>query len=317
MMIYSRYFNVLELNKNNKIIRKSSYDKKLHNEINWYLKIPNDIKKYIPVIYDYNLNSNNKFIDLKYYSHKTLSDYFLSDLTSELIWNKVFAKLKALLSDFYFYKVDANACELSESLNLMYFNKTMDRLREFQLQNIIEYNKPLYINETKYMCVNDYINILFSLLSEKKIFECDCFNLIHGDLCFSNILYDELNNRLIVIDPRGSFGNFSIYGDQRYDLSKIYHSFNGLYDCIKNDSFILDKNKNSISLKIKKPKHCDAISILFKNLLHEFKIDIIQIQLINILLYLSMLPLHKDNIKHQLAFLSIGIMNLDELINLK
>ena len=50
------------------------------------------------------------------------------------------------------------------------------------------------------------------------------FSVIHGDPCFTNILIEETYNFMRLIDPRGSFGSFDIYGDSRYDLAKIFHS---------------------------------------------------------------------------------------------
>ena len=45
-------------------------------------------------------------------------------------------------------------------------------------------------------------------------------HVIHGDFCFSNILYDFKSQSIKVIDPRGvnMAGEYSIYGDIRYDV---------------------------------------------------------------------------------------------------
>jgi hypothetical protein len=57
--------------------------------------------------------------------------------------------------------------------------------------------------------------------------------LMHGDFCFSNILYASRLRRIKVIDPRGSIdGPPSLWGDPRYDLAKLAHSIVGRYDQI-------------------------------------------------------------------------------------
>ena len=58
---------------------------------------------------------------------------------------------------------------------------------------------------------------------------------MHGDFCFSNILYDFKSQSIKVIDPRGLSGDGkeqSIYGDLRYDVAKLAHSVIGKYDFI-------------------------------------------------------------------------------------
>lgn len=59
-------------------------------------------------------------------------------------------------------------------------------------------------------------------------------SVIHGDFCFSNILYDFRAEEVKTIDPRGMTpnGEQTIYGDIRYDVSKLSHSILGLYDWI-------------------------------------------------------------------------------------
>jgi hypothetical protein len=56
---------------------------------------------------------------------------------------------------------------------------------------------------------------------------------MHGDFCFSNILYNGRLRRIKVIDPRGSAGGAaSLWGDTRYDMAKFAHSIIGRYDQI-------------------------------------------------------------------------------------
>ncbi len=55
---------------------------------------------------------------------------------------------------------------------------------------------------------------------------------MHGDLCFSNILFDTCSDCIKLIDPRASISRDEprLVGDLRYDLSKLAHSVLGLYD---------------------------------------------------------------------------------------
>ena len=71
----------------------------------------------------------------------------------------------------------------------------------------------------------------------KMLYEVDTFNIIHGDLCFANIMVDTNLSFIKVIDPRGKFGTYDIYGDFRYELAKLFHSVDGKYDFIIKDLF--------------------------------------------------------------------------------
>ena len=92
-------------------------------------------------------------------------------------------------------------------------------------------------------------------LSEKvfpkinKLFCKDDNCLIHGDLCFSNILYDVPNNQYRIIDPRGKWGD-SVFGDIKYDLAKLRHSIVGGYDSINNGLFSINQKDNSLKMNI-------------------------------------------------------------------
>ena len=52
----------------------------------------------------------------------------------------------------------------------------------------------------------------------------------HGDLCFSNILYQRHANILRMIDPKGAKEEEDIWTDPWYDLAKLSHSICGRYD---------------------------------------------------------------------------------------
>ena len=76
----------------------------------------------------------------------------------------------------------------------------------------------------------------------EMLYDVDTFSIIHGDLCFANIMVDSNFSFIKVIDPRGKFGTYDIYGDFRYELAKLFHSVDGKYDFIIKDLFDLDYN---------------------------------------------------------------------------
>ena len=119
--------------------------------------------------------------------------------------------------------------------------------------------------------------------------------VIHGDLCLSNILFNSRINSIKVIDPRGtSFNNLTIYGDQNYDLAKLTHSIVGMYDHIISGQYtLLNFNLKSMEIKFETNERVKNIQNLFINKIigyKKFKDILPQV----ILLFINMLPLHKE-----------------------
>ena len=293
-----------------KIVTKKSENKeKLINEINWYKKIPKDISKLVPKILDSGV-SENPYIKLEYIKHPTLADIWLySDFSSDF-WVKIIGDLFEIINEFNGYVGDVT----KQEYNLMYFEKTIQRIDELTKSN--DLFKKIFardfiiINGKKlknWLAIKDEIKLIINDLYKK---EDNC--LIHGDLCFSNILYDSKEKKFKLIDPRGKWGN-GISGDIKYDIAKIRHSVVGGFDVITNvlysDTF---DEKNGIVFDSYKPKNhqivCEKLDSHIKN---RWNLD--EIKMIEGLLFISMLPLHKDDLERQLAFYSIGIQRLNEI----
>ena len=83
---------------------------------------------------------------------------------------------------------------------------------------------------------------------------------IHGDCQFNNILVSP-TNELLFIDPRGSFGNSTLYGLEEYDTAKVYFALTG-YDIF--DSSIIDTLDISGSNLTLPEIHLD-LSVLYSN----------------------------------------------------
>ncbi len=138
------------------------------------------------------------------------------------------------------------------------------------------------------------------------------FNIIHGDLCLANILIEDTYGFIRIIDPRGRFGVFDIYGDGRYELAKLLHSLEGKYDFIIEDMF--DINVNSNIIEYHSHKFINNIIDVFFDVFHEIMGNIRAVRLIEATLFLSMIPLHSDFKLRQFAMLATGIQLLEQVI---
>jgi len=311
-MLKARYFNSLQLDNSSKIVTKMSENaEKLINEIDWYKKIPDEISELIPKIVDSEI-SDKPFLKLEYVGHPTLAEIWLYSELSNDFWFKIIEKLFETLDKFNKYSENVTLQEY----NSIYFEKTVERVNELinsdNLFKKIFSQEFIFINGKKFRnwhLIKDQLELKINKLFDK---EDNC--LIHGDLCFSNILYDSENENFKLIDPRGKWGH-DVYGDIKYDVAKIRHSIVGGFDTITNGlySAIYDE-MDGIITDVYKPKNyddvCEKLDLRIKE-----RWDLDKIKIIEGLLFISMLPLHKDHFERQLALYSIGIQRLNEVLD--
>ncbi len=137
--------------------------------------------------------------------------------------------------------------------------------------------------------------------------------IIHGDFQFANILHDLTTGLIKVIDPRGSFGPVGRYGDCKYDFAKLLHSIDG-YNCIVNDLFSIEQQANNIAFVIHKHEFQDKLVQWFERKVAASGFRLCDIRLIEGLLFLSMIPLHSDQPKRQLAMFAMALQLLNNLL---
>lgn len=110
-----------------------------------------------------------------------------------------------------------------------------------------------------------------------------------------------------ILDPRGmtETGDFSIYGDQKYDLAKLAHSVLGLYDWIISGRYELRKNKlGSVSLDFHLDDRILDIQASFLKSKMMPLISLGDIMPCVVLLFISMIPLHSDRPDRQEAMIA-------------
>ena len=125
---------------------------------------------------------------------------------------------------------------LSE-LDGLYLEKTNRRLKQYSKETGVGVFEPKV-----QLCSGEFVSLME--IAERSAVHIkpatrDDICLVHGDTCFSNLLFDSRLESVKCIDPRGMLpsGKISLYGDRRYDLAKLYHSIIGGYDFIVADRF--------------------------------------------------------------------------------
>lgn len=222
----TRFFNKIELYEN--YIIKSPNNKQgevlIKKEMNWYQTIANLNYDFIPKFEPLDGKFKLELINGEPL-YKTFNNYDI--YKKQNILNKIYNYLDILHQKTIQVKSDV----VIQDILLEACDKINDRLNK--IQPIL--NKFNYISRVNGVEVKDLSYILNYL---KNILLQDIetsYNFIHGDLNFSNILYDEDKDKIFFIDPRGYFGMSVNYGLKAYDYAKILYALTG-YDIFNNDN---------------------------------------------------------------------------------
>jgi len=318
--VKARYFNTINIDRQKGILKKTSENKdKFIKEIKWYLKLPLNIQYIAPRIFNYSLSYDSPYVEMEYYSYSNLHNTFVYGNQPLDKWKIIFDSLANVISELKKFKVEVNKNQVIETLNSMYIDKTVKRLNELREDENFKlfFNNQITINGKQYETIDYYINYIPKLMEVYNVYDVKEFQLMHGDFCLSNILYSLNSNTVRLIDPRGEFGKFDIYGDIRYDLAKLSHSIQGKYDFIIEDLFKLEVNKTEINYIIYYNDKHKQIEELYMKWLKKYTGNSAVIELIEALLFFSMIPLHKDYVNRQLMMLATAISLIDKLIDKK
>ncbi|RCT68565.1 capsular biosynthesis protein, partial [Enterococcus faecium] len=296
--VKAREFNHISIDKDRGILKKTSDDKdKFIGEIKWYLKLPADIEYVRPRIFDYSTSYVAPYVDMEYYAYHTVHELYLYGDLKYNQWHDLFSRIKFICSDFKRYTLKDE--KIRESLEDMYLRKTMQRFQKLSEDKRFSafFEKQIQINGRKFISLTGVIELLKNLIPS-MLYDVNEFCIIHGDLCFANMMVDSNCSFVKVIDPRGKFGKYDIYGDSRYELAKLFHSLDGKYDYIIKDLFTVEYDTEcavidyTINTRVRDYDLFELFKSVFSD---EIKDDFDKIVLIEALLFLSMIPLHGES----------------------
>lgn len=299
-----RVFNDLKITKYS-VTKQSNDARKILAEANWIAHIPNKLRHYVPSLWDYGTTPEGKgYYEIEYFYLNSLADLYVFGRNSENTWRRIIDSCEEFICEESNIKTN-NAEQVAVACISLYGKKTRNRLSEYCSEQDIDMNIPFIINGKEIPSLNE---ILDDISKPLNIPSPQFVSVMHGDFCFSNILYDFISCSIKVIDPRGldTNGNETMYGDFRYDVAKLSHSVLGLYDLIIGGFFYYSENsKYNISLAFPKNIVHDSIQRYFKEKSFAgYSLSQLMTYPIMIHLFLSMLPLHGDNLLRQKAMLA-------------
>ncbi len=309
-----RSFNSLEITRST--VHKTSHKTdKIMGEEHWFNSVPADVQIYTPKLIsgskggqsgraaNADSKSQHAGYTLEYLYNLPLSDLFVFGRLEKETWRSIFQSCQLFLKSCQQAGVTSPAPEPA-LMDRLYLPKTLARLDEFSATGAIDINQLVTVNGK--ICPSPRELALYSSEWISPTTVAD-IGIIHGDFCFSNILYDFRTRRIKVIDPRGidHQGKATIYGDIRYDYAKLYHSVYGLYDLIVAGRLSAEQDASGLHLRDDLIDYHRGINAVFDQV---FFADSPQmrstIRAITIQLFLSMLPLHADRPERQLTMLA-------------
>jgi len=317
ILFRARDFNSISVDTMRGTLTKSSTKiQKLEDEAYWYNYLPEQLKILTPRFISFSKDKNRAELTQELYGYPSLQELYLSGEVNTEDWSYILEKLFALHKEFEKYTADDN----EESLLWLYYDKTVLRVEELKSQKkywqqLLEHEQ-ITINGTKY----NGIKVLKKSLEEyaKKLSKNATQTIMHGDYCFSNILFDSSNYMFKLIDPRGRLNaEATIYGDARYDIAKLRHSVCGLYDFIVQGLFKISEKGQNFKYEILTTRDYTVLEEVFNNFTMQNGYNSQDIKFIEGLLFLSMIPLHKDNFNRQKMFYLRAIELLNSVLTIE
>lgn len=312
-LIGARAFNKLVVDEDRGLITKSSQaTRKIVNEVGYYQNLPHPLSIYFPRLFDFSLSTPASYT-MEYYSYRTLAEYFVFFRFPLSVWKKLINKLIAIQREFARYQGPSPTTIQVEGF---YLGKLHSRMGELDPESAIgELVRSDFVglNGQSIQGWRHYLPLMEATV--KRIASAPRTSIIHGDLCFSNILYDPQTGLLRLIDPRGDFYEKGCFGDPRYDLAKLLHSVHGGYDFIMQEMYDLqEETPGDYRLKLFRPDGATAmVQSLMTDLGEQLPYQMDDLITLEAMLFLSMLPLHSDDERRQKAMYLTGIGILNEV----
>lgn len=313
LAISSRFFNSVIYDKTrNSILKRSEQKTKIELEGRFFSECPSSTRRYFPLV----LNSSNKGsyweLELEYIGYPSLAEVFLFGNIGLNSWRRIIESLGRAFDEFY-------NCQSIKTDNAAWLYSSKTRKRQHALEEIFRntgdhclkepYKHRFRANGIELPSIEEGFDILAIELNQ--IEQARALHIGHGDLCFNNILVDPVYGSLKFIDPKAELDaetNKCGLMDSLYDLAKLSHSFQGLYDSVVNNLYALNQKKTlDYGIEIYTPPCYDYISGLFLNSFLTKRVDERVCTLVTSNLFLSMLPLHSEDPQRMLALAIIGL----------
>ena len=305
-----RSFNSLQITDTHVRKRSTVAADKLRAEARWLRDVPAPLAPFCARLLGSGEDGESYFYDTEYEYMPTLSELYVFGRISGPAWSRILDSCRKFVEA----SVDAATGAVADNcLRRLVVDKTTDRLTAYARAAGIDLDLPTSLNgrprPSLRQCLKDITDVL-----------ADCGerpSVMHGDFCFSNILYSFRTERVRLIDPRAinENGEFTMLGDCRYDLAKLMHSIAGRYDLImagrcagrrvSSQEFELTFPPDSHRTRSEEIAHATTIAGI--------RLNSPVVWASTTSLFLSMPPLHSDRPDRQATFIANALRMHAEL----
>lgn len=289
------------------VTKSGSQARKIEAEARWFENLPTSLRLYTPSYLGRRTDGEQVAYSLEYMQLPTLAELFVFGRLTRNAWRKIFDACGEVLGAMSEYSAPTLNEEIDHESDI-YLEKTLNRLENYARTSGLPLDEACRLNNT---CLPSLVKIAETAASIIPKASPRDAQLIHGDFCFSNLLYDGRAHLVRMIDPRGVDvrGNFSVCGDPRYDVAKLHHSAIGLYDHIVAGNYRLSRSGAlDFSLHLPRTDAVQTVAHVFSSTCFDDIAAADEVILaISVLLFLSMVPLHGEDPVRQLALLANGL----------
>ncbi|WP_279145664.1 capsular biosynthesis protein [Photobacterium carnosum] len=274
---------------------------KIQAEANWFEHLPPMMRNYIPQYMGHYKEQGIFSYRLEYLHHTALNELFVFANLPSIIWRQIINSSLSFLTTCQQHLQPND--QPAASLEQLFGEKTSQRLNDFCQDRDLSLTTTWCYNNQPPISLQQLVTDSHQHLPKPAAVA----TIMHGDFCFSNILYDFRTNRIKTIDPRGMTpdGTMTLFGDIHYDLAKLSHSILGLYDWIIAGYYHVNITDNTILFNVAGFEQHQENQLLFIELVRDkFNLSAVNLYAMQIQLFLSMLPLHADDPRRQDALMA-------------
>lgn len=305
----SNSFHINEL-ETIKTITKQGQADKINDEINWVREVDKISPEIVLKIHNTTTNS----YEMDYCTDPLLSKIYLYEDATPEKFGEIINNLLLIVNKGLWQKESyTNTINIVQECKDMYINKTTNRLAQWPDWNRFKKSNNLTINGLQIINIESRINKITQYLTSHHK---PVVGIIHGDFHFGNIFYNGKNMTFKLIDPRGNFGGYKgIFGDVYYDLAKLRHSYQGMYDAILDGLYTIETDERTFNIRFG-PRKLKYINLL-DNAISKLGYDLNIVKMIEFTILLSLIPIHHDSKNNQLAFFLQALLLSEEIYNLE
>ncbi|TVQ86540.1 MAG: hypothetical protein EA397_20290 [Deltaproteobacteria bacterium] len=310
---YTRSFNRIE--SDGRVLTKRSEDRqKLLREHDYWYLLPPSLQRFVVQPFDYAEDKGGASYKMEYLTIADFATMWIHGAST--VDRRAF---EGLLDGIFGWFAERGTKRVSPEIararaEQLYVTKVQQRVARFLSTDIGAKSDALIAAGTRFHggleeVLARYMERLSAAWARRP--PVSELAIMHGDLCFSNVLFDKRTQFLRFVDPRGASSEDELWGNPYYDLAKLSHSVLGAYDVINHELFDVIVGPDQ-SLQLKLDVEVDpSYGRAFVARVQAAGFEVDRMRLYEASLFLSMLPLHIDSPRKVLAFAVTAVALLE------